>query len=54
MHACVCMYERESERDRENLAFLFQQMLMDEAKDLPLAIYRPSIIGASLKEPVEV
>jgi fatty acyl-CoA reductase len=29
------------------------QVLMDEAKGLPVAIYRPSIIGASLKEPVE-
>ena len=27
---------------------------MQEAKGLPVAIYRPSIIGASLKEPVEV
>ena len=29
-------------------------VLMEEAKGLPLAIYMPSIIGASLREPVEV
>lgn len=32
---------------------LAEQVLMEEAKGLPLAIYRPSIIGASLREPVE-
>jgi fatty acyl-CoA reductase len=32
---------------------LAEQVIMDEARGLPVAIYRPSIIGASLNEPVE-
>ena len=33
---------------------MYVQVLMTEAKGLPVAVYRPSIIGASLNEPVEV
>lgn len=30
---------------------LAEQLLIDEGRDLPLAIVRPSIVGASWKEP---
>ena len=33
---------------------LAEHLLFQEASELPVAIFRPSIIGASLKEPVEV
>lgn len=33
---------------------LAEHVLSQQAADLPVAIFRPSIIGASLKEPIPV
>jgi len=33
---------------------LAEHVLSQKARDLPVAIFRPSIIGASLKEPIPV
>ena len=33
---------------------LAESLLQNEAKDLPVAIFRPSIVGAAYKEPLPV
>ena len=33
---------------------LGESLLQNEAKDLPVAIFRPSIVGAAYKEPLPV